>query len=348
MSESSEDRTETASARRLEKAREQGDVPISKELNLLAGLAGGSAVLASQIGAAGSAPATWFAAMLRHGGADSGTALWSAMGTLLRAALPTAIGATACVIAATFLQTGFLVRLAALKPDISRVSPMKGVKRMLSPETLMQAAKSLTKLSVLSFALWMALRRVLPSLAVASRWPPAYLGHRLVAEASRLLMLLAGAQLAIGLVDMFWVRLRHAHKQRMTRQEQRDEHKESEGNPQVKQRIRQIARTRARRRMMAAVKTATVVVTNPTHYAVALTYERGAKSAPRVVAKGADDVADRIRQEAREHRIPMVANPPLARALYRVEIDTEIPVEHFKAVAEIVAYIWRLRTRPAL
>ena len=348
MSESSSDRTETASARRLEKAREQGDVAISKELTLLAGLAGGTAALGSQIAGAGSAPAAWFAAMLRHGNMDTGVAMWAAAGTILRAALPTAIGSTLAVAGATLLQTGFLLRIAALQPDFSRISPMKGVKRMLSPETLMQALKSLVKLAVLSFALWLALRRMLPGLAVAARWPTAYLGHRLVAEAWRLLLLLAGAQLAIGLADLFWVRLRHAAKMRMTRQEQRDEHKEQEGNPLAKQRLRQIARIRAKRRMMAAVRTATVVVTNPTHYAVALIYARGARSAPRVVAKGIDDIADRIRLEAREHHIPMVANPPLARALYRVELDTEIPVEHFKAVAEIVAYIWRLRPRPPL
>lgn len=348
MSESSADRTETASARRLEKAREQGDVAISKELTLLAGLAGGTAALGSQIAGAGSAPAAWFAAMLRHGNMDTTVAMWAAAATILRAALPTAIGSTVAVAAATLLQTGFLLRIAALQPDFSRISPMKGVKRMLSPETLMQALKSLVKLGVLSFALWLALRRMLPGLAVAARWPTAYLGHRLLAEAWRLLLLLAGTQLAIGLGDLFWVRLRHAAKMRMTKQEQRDEHKEQEGNPLAKQRLRQIARIRAKRRMMAAVRTATVVVTNPTHYAVALTYARGARSAPRVVAKGIDDVADRIRLEAREHHIPMVANPPLARALYRVELDTEIPVEHFKAVAEIVAYIWRLRPRPVL
>jgi len=348
MTDGSADRTETASARRLEKAREQGDVAISKELTLLAGLAGGTAVLGAQIAAAGSAPAAWFAAMLRHGNMDTGVAMWAAAATILRATLPTAIGSTLAVAGATLLQTGFLLRLAALQPDLSRISPMKGLKRMLSPETLMQAGKSLAKLLVLSFALWLALRRMMPGLAVAARWPTAYLGHRLVIEASRLLLLLAGAQLAIGLADLFFVRLRHAAKMRMTRQEQRDEHKELEGNPLVKQRLRQLARLRAKRRMMAAIRTATVVVTNPTHYAVALTYARGARSAPRVVAKGVDDVADRIRLEAREHRIPMVANPPLARALYRVELDTEIPVEHFKAVAEIVAYIWRLRPRPAL
>ena len=200
----------------------------------------------------------------------------------------------------------------------------------------------------MAFAMWIALHRALPGLAVASRWQAQYLCHRLLDEAWRLLLLLAGAQLAIGLADLFFVRLRHAAKLRMTRQEQRDEHNEREGNPLVKQRQRQIARIRAKRRMMAAIRTATVVVTNPTHYAVALTYARGDRSAPRVVAKGIDDIADRIRLEAREHRIPLVANPPLARALYRVELDTEIPVEHFKAVAEIVAYIWGLRPRAPL
>lgn len=348
MSESSADRTETASAHRLEKARAQGDVAVSRELTLLAGLGGGTAALWMQIAAAGSAPAAWFATMLRRGNMDTGVAMWSAAATILRATLPTAVGATMMVAAATLLQTGFLLRLAALQPDFSRVSPRKGLKRMVSPETLMQAAKALAKLVAMVFAMWFALHRALPGLAVAARWQAGYLTHRLADEAWRLLLLLAGAQLAIGLVDLLFVRLRHAAKLRMTRQEQRDEHKEREGNPQMKQRIRQIARLRAKRRMMAAVRKATVVVTNPTHYAVALTYARGDRSAPRVVAKGIDDIADRIRLEAREYRIPMVANPPLARALYRVELDTEIPVEHFKAVAEIVAYIWRLRPRAPL
>jgi flagellar biosynthetic protein FlhB len=133
----------------------------------------------------------------------------------------------------------------------------------------------------------------------------------------------------------------------MSRQEQKDEHKASEGNPQVKQRLRQLARTRSRRRMLKAVPKAAVVITNPTHFAVALAYERGTRGAPRLVAKGADEVAERIRGIAREHRVPIIANPPLARALFHVDIDTEIPPEHFKAVAEIIAYVWRMRTKAA-
>ncbi len=348
MSESSGDRTETASARRLQKARGDGDVPISRELGLLAGLAGGTGVLAAQIAAAGNAPLLWFGAMLQRRGVPPEAALASAVVTVFHVMLPAACGAAGAIVAATFLQTGFLIRTEALLPDLSRISPLHGIKKLLSVETLLQAGKSVAKLAVLSCALWLALHRLLPVLPTVPRWTQVALARRMLAGASGLIGLLAGAQALLALFDLFLVRLRYAARMRMSRQEQRDEHKESEGNPQVKQRLRQLGRARARRRMMAAVRKATVVVTNPTHYAVALAYEKGGKSAPRVVAKGADDVADRIRAEARTYNIPVVANPPLTRALYRIELDTEIPVEHFKAVAEIVAYVWRLQTRRTL
>jgi flagellar biosynthetic protein FlhB len=160
-----------------------------------------------------------------------------------------------------------------------------------------------------------------------------------------LVLMMLGAQAAIAGADLLWERYNLARKLRMSRQEQKDEHKDSEGNPQIKQKLRQLARTRARRRMMKAVPKAAVVITNPTHFAIALAYERGTKSAPRLVAKGADEVAERIRDIAREHRVPIIANPPLARALFRIEIDTEIPPEHFRAVAEIIAYVWRMRAK---
>jgi flagellar biosynthetic protein FlhB len=346
MSEDAEDRTESASARQLEKAREQGDIPISRELPLLAGLAGGSAALAVQLAAAGSGPLVWFSGMLHRGSLPAEAALANAAGSYLRAVLPSAIGATVAVIAVGFLQTQFLLRIAALQPDFSRVSPMRGLKRLLSVETLVQAARAVVKLAVLSVALWMALRRLLPTIGAAAHWPAVVLRDQLAGEAKRLLIVLCGAQTVIAMADFAWARVRHARKQRMSKQQVRDEHKEAEGNPQMKHRIRHLARTRAKRRMMAAVQQAAVVVTNPEHYAVALSYDRGSRSAPKVVAKGVDEVAARIREEAKLHHIPMVANPPLARALYRIELDTEIPVEHFKAVAEIVAYIWRLRARP--
>lgn len=346
MPSDSEDRTQAASARRLQKARDEGDIPVSREVTLLAGLAGGAAGVALQLSAAGGAPLHWFAGMLQRESLSGVAAV--AIGSLAWAVAPAALGALAAVVGLGALQTGFLLRPEALQPDLSRISPGRGIKRLFSSETLVQAGKSLAKLGALSFGLWLALRRLTGGLGAIVAWPPPGLLHRLLAETWRLVLLLAGAQVALAAFDFFWVRFQHASRLRMSRQDQRDEHKEAEGNPLIKQRLRQLGRMRARRRMMASVKHAAVVVTNPTHYAVALEYARGSRTAPRVVAKGVDDIATRIREEARLHRIPQVANPPLARALYRVEIDTEIPVEHFKAVAEIVAYVWRLRDRPKL
>jgi flagellar biosynthetic protein FlhB len=160
------------------------------------------------------------------------------------------------------------------------------------------------------------------------------------------LLVVVGAQALLAVLDVFWVYLRHSRSMRMSRQEIIEEQKEMEGDPHIKGRQRQIRTLRARRRMLAAVPKATVVITNPTHYAVALAYDRAKHAAPRVVAKGVDTLAARIREVAEENRVPVVANPPLARALYRVEVDADIPAEHYQAVAEIIAYVWRLGRAP--
>jgi flagellar biosynthetic protein FlhB len=338
----SEDKTESASPRRLQKAREEGDIPVSREFTLLAGLAGGLTTLAIQLDAAGQTPLAWFARALRQTEPD----LRAATGSLLAGCLPCAIGACTAAMAATLLQTGFFLRTGALMPDISRINPGRGVKRLVSSDALVQAAKSLAKLGILSLALWSVIRTLLPVLPAMPGRPPMALALMARAEARHLIIPLVGAQLVIAGADLAWVRWQHAKRLRMSRQDQRDEQKDADGNPQIKQKLRQIARMRGRRRMMAAVARATVVVTNPTHYAVALLYDRGSRAAPKVVGKGADEVAARIRELAEARKIPVVANPPLARALYRVEIDTEIPAEHFKAVAEIVAYVWRLNRPP--
>jgi flagellar biosynthetic protein FlhB len=158
------------------------------------------------------------------------------------------------------------------------------------------------------------------------------------------MLAMLAAQAAIAVLDVLATRLRHAGSLRMSRQEQRDEHREAEGDPHIKARIRRLRTARARRRMMAAVPKATVVITNPTHYAVALSYADG-QGAPRITAKGVDELAGRIRALARQHGVPLVANPPLARALYPLDLDREVPAEHYQAVAEIIAYVWRLKRR---
>jgi flagellar biosynthetic protein FlhB len=347
MSETKEDRTEAASPRRLENARDEGDVPLSRELPILAGLFAGLAVIAVQVPGDPAAFSVWLSNAFRNAGGDGQLGLSTGMRAVFGAALPVATAAMSASAAAVLLQTSFLIRSEALQPDLGRVSPLKGIKRLFGIETVGTAAKAVAKLAVLIACLWFAMARVIPLLPATAFWQPGQLYRQLARSSAALVMLLLGAQGAIAMVDLLLVRFRYARRMRMSRHEQREEHKTTEGNPQVKQRLRQITRSRARRRMMSAVPRAAVVVTNPTHYAVALAYERGGKSAPRVVAKGADEIAARIREVAREHRIPLVANPPLAQALYRVDIDTEIPVEHFRAVAEVIAYVWRLRSRRA-
>lgn len=332
----SEDRTEAASPRRLQKAREEGDVPVSREAVLLGSL--GSGLLACAIQLHATSPLTWFAHALLRRSFDPEVTI----SALLAGCLPVAAAAFTGALATTLLQTGFLLRIAALKPDFSRASPLHGVKRIFSTETLIQTGKALAKLIVFGWALWRALDGVLPGLAGLAFRPMAALMPIMLDAAWRLIWPLLVVQAVMAGGDLALTHFRYGRRLRMSRQEQRDEHKDSDGDPHVKQRLRQLARARGRRRMMQAAARATVVVTNPTHYAVALYYQRGSRAAPRVVAKGADELAARIREVAAEKHIPVVANPPLARALYRVELDSEIPQEHFRAVAEIVAYVWRL------
>jgi flagellar biosynthetic protein FlhB len=249
-------------------------------------------------------------------------------------------------VVSSLLQTGFVLKSNALMPDFSRISPRSGLSRLYGVGGLVDQGKSLVKFVVLSWGVWFVLSRAVPLMSQAVLWLPGQMADHLTRTMLQLMLVLLGAQTVIAGADMAWVRYRHANSLRMSREEVKQDSKDSDGNPQVKAKIRQLRHIRAKQRMMAAVPKATVVVTNPTHYAIALAYERGKPGAPRVVAKGMDEVAARIREIATENRVPLVANPPLARALFSVEVDAEIPAEHFKAVAEIIAYIWRLRRRP--
>jgi flagellar biosynthetic protein FlhB len=197
---------------------------------------------------------------------------------------------------------------------------------------------------VLAWAVWHAITASAPSAVAALHWTAGTLADRLARETLHVFILVLACQCGIALLDIGWVRFKFARQLRMSPQEVKQEHKETEGDPRFKARIKQLRMTRARRRMVAAVQKATVVITNPTHYAVALAYERGTQAAPRIVAKGMDEVAARIREAADKHQVPLVSNPPLARALHQLPLDAEVPAEHFKAVAEIIAYVWRLRT----
>jgi flagellar biosynthetic protein FlhB len=341
-----EDRTEAPTPRRLERAREEGQVPLSREAVACASLFAGTLAMALALPPLG---LDWLRAMRGllampdpEGGLPATLALLRATALVLVPVLvATALGA----VLATLTQTGGLVRGKALAPDPSRLNPLAALKRMLGPQAGVELLRTLVKLGVLGLALRQAVDPA--ALRRALHLPPGELLAEAGRGALRLLVACLAAFALIAAADLFWVRWRHHRALRMSREEMREELRESEGDPQIKARLRRLREGRARRRMLAAVPKAAVVITNPTHYAVALAYDQGQSAAPRVVAKGVDEMAARIRAVAQEHGVPLVANPPLARALYRLEPDTEIPPEHWQAVAEILAYVWRLQGRAA-
>jgi flagellar biosynthetic protein FlhB len=340
------DRTEAATQKHLDDARDGGQVPVSREAATLASLGAVILVLAYQSQALVQHLLPDLVAFLSHAGDATmlGSArLRSASASVVVAILPVLCAASVAGAAAVLLQTNFLLNLGALQPKISRVSPAAGIKRIFGFNGIVEIVKSLAKLGLLCAAMW---------IAVGSDWSgltrlPLQDPHSLLAAVARpsfhLFIATVCTQAIVAAADLGWVRFRHARDLRMSKQSIRDELKDTEGNPHIKARIRRIRVMRARKRMMAKVPTATVVVTNPTHYAVALAYDRANNPAPRIVAKGSDSLAVRIREVAEANGVPVVANPPLARALYRLDLDTEIPAEHYKAVAEIIAYVWRLR-----
>ena len=344
MAEDAEDRTQAASARRLEQARASGDVPVSHDVSIVAGLGAGVLVLMLAAPTGLNGLGARLATMLAEP-EDPAVALRRAAWTVLAFVAPFVAAVFAAGAAATLAQTRFLFHLGALSPNLARLSPWRGLSRIGGRNSLVQAGRSVLKLAILGWAGWHALSGIVPDAARTLMESPNALLDRLVRALVHLVVLVVGAQAVFAGFDLLLVRLRYARRMRMSRQEQRDETKESDGDPHIKGRMRRLRAARARRRMMAAVPTATVVVTNPTHYAVALRYEQGKGGAPRVVAKGVDEVAARIRAVAEESRVPLVANPPLARALYKVDLDREVPAEHFQAVAEVIAYVWRLRGR---
>ena len=341
-----EDRTQPASQRRLQQARAEGNVALSREVPGLAGLAAATLVLTLAGPQLGGAFADRLAGLVSQ--SDSLDPLTAVKGGAIAALLilaPFTLSLLAAAASSVLLQTGFLLKTSALTPDFSRLNPARGLSRLFGLDGLVGSGKSIVKLLIMGWAIWSAVSGALPALGGAVFWAPAMLADHVLRQVLHLMLVLLGVQTAIAGADVAWVRYRHVSKMKMTREEVKRESHENDGNPHVKGKLRQMRMVRAKRRMLAAVPTATVVVTNPTHYAIALVYDRNKPSAPRVVAKGMDEVAARIREMALDSRVPVVANPPLARALYTVELDAEIPAEHFKAVAEIIAYVWRLRSR---
>ena len=345
------EKTEPASPRRLEKAREEGQVVRSRELNTFLVLSAGVGTL----WVLGGYMFHNLSRLLHHSmwfdptvGRDTTVMVGSAVSLAYRALLmllPLFGVLVVVAILASVLLGGLVLSGKALQPKFERMNPLKGIKRMFSAQTLVELFKTLAKAVVIgTIGVMVILSYRDEMLALMHATPSEALTYGMSLVALCCALIVAGL-LLIVIIDAPWQLYSHFKKLRMSRQDVKQEHKESEGDPHVKGRIRQQQRSMARRRMMSEVPHADVVVTNPTHYAVALRYQEGRGGAPTVVAKGAGLIAAQIRQLAGEHKVPLLSAPPLARALYHhVELGREIPTELYSAVAEVLAWVYRLRT----
>jgi len=346
----SEDRTQAPTPRRLAKAREEGNVAQSRETQMLLVL-GVFLIVFSLTGAtAGSRFISHMHGLLEHFSTpveDTAT-----IGGIIRQAFTEGVLLMAplggvCMVAVIgfgLFQTQFLFRPQALAPDLKRLSPISGIKRVFSARNLVELLKSLTKFLIFGIVLYGVAIGTLRSAPLAERWTIRRLTYELVSWFVYATLVILMVQALIAALDELWTRYSRLQKLRMSHQDIKDETKQEDGDPKIKAKRHQLRMRRARQRMIQSVKKASVVVTNPTHYAVALLYENQSNAAPIIVAKGTDELAARIRDAADEARVPIVNNPPLARGLYTLPLETEIPPEFFKPVAAIIAYVIKLKT----
>jgi flagellar biosynthesis protein FlhB len=343
------ERTEDPTQKRLDDAHAKGDVAKSQEVNTWFIIAGATLVLSTFSGSLGSGILN----PMRNLIANSWMIRTDGPGLLALAqhieyALIAAVGVPflmlmLAAIAGNMIQHRLVWSGESLKPKLSKISPGAGFKRIFGKQAVANFAKGLFKLialgAVMTAVLWPERHR----LEAMVRFDPAAIMGVTTGMTMHLLGAVVAMLAVVAIADYFFQYRTWYERQKMTLQEMKEEFKQSEGDPHVKGRIRQLRQQRMKKRMMAAVPKASVVITNPTHYSVALAYDRG-MAAPVCVAKGVDNIAFKIREIAKEHDIPIVENVPLARSLYAtVDIDEEIPVEHYHAVAEVIGFVMRLK-----
>jgi flagellar biosynthetic protein FlhB len=347
-------KTEEPTERKLSRLREEGNVPQSKEVNNLFAIFG----MLLMIGFAGPWSMSHLMELMGRSLQEAGTlrvdnsaAVGAALASILTSGmmllLPLLILMLVIGYIGGIVQSGLIISTRPIQPNLEKISPLAGMKRMFSLRSVAELLKAILKFSVIGGAMvWVVMGQKTRVMQLADAALPVTLS-----TSWKLMLMVVGAALAImvfmAALDYLFQRSQYLRQHRMTRQELKDEMRESEGDPHIKQRQRQLRRERARKRMMAAVPKADVVITNPTHYAVALAYkpEEG-DAAPTVVAKGVDNIAVRIREVAVENNIPLYEDPPLARALYaQVEIDQEIPLQLYEVVAKVIAFVMDLKRK---
>jgi len=343
--------TEEATPKREEDSRKKGQVPISKEPStalaflMLAslGITGAGAFAVSRIT---NLMRDFFSGQVLLQADPQGVQnlLIRILADMAAIILPIVLPILFLGVLITFLVTGPVFSFETLKPKLEKISPMKGLKRMFSTRALSEFVKSLLKLCVITLACWIVISDLLPNALSMVGKDAGAIGNLAVDGSIKIAGLVAFIFFFIAATDVFYQRWEHAKSLRMAQKEIRDEHKETEGDPLIKSRIRQIQMEQARSRMMADVPNADVVITNPTHIAIALSYKLGSPNAPKVLAKGKGKIAEKIREIARENSIPIRENKGLARTLFKsAKVGDEIPGHLYEAVAIILAEIYRMK-----
>ncbi|MEJ7804527.1 MAG: flagellar biosynthesis protein FlhB, partial [Telluria sp.] len=351
MSESSDaEKTEPASQKRIDDARKEGDVPRSRELSTFVVLmTAGAGLWLTGAGLLRQLNATMVSGLSldRDQVFDANVLIMrvaSDIGQVMFACLPLALAIMFVAIASPLMIGGFMFTPTGFMPKFSKLNPVKGLSNMFSTNALVELGKAIAKTVVVGYIAYLVIKSQRDEVMSLAHEPLTTAMMHMVEMVGTAFLFIVGGLGIVAAIDAPYQMWHYANKLKMTRQEVIQESKESDGNPQIKAKIRQLQRQMSQRRMMADVPTADVVVTNPTHYAVALKYTDGAGGAPRVVAKGMDEVAAKIRELARENNVALLEAPPLARALHKhTEIGDEIPEALYSAVAEVLAYVFQLR-----
>ncbi len=343
-------KTEEPTGKRLSDARNKGQLPTSREVPTWVMLFGTAIMLALMAPyVAGQLKDTLVTFIARphsilYGPAEFGATMKNMLMEILNTMAWPLIMFAVLAASGYVMQNGWVIVTEPMKPKLSKINPLTGAKKYFQIKTYVEFLKNFLKLCVVGAV---GVMLVMPYFDRLDILPGLTSEDHLMEILFLVLRILAGVLailFAIMIFDIFFQRMQHKKQLRMTKQEVKEEFKNQEGDPQVKGRLRQIRMERARTRMMQAVPDADVVVTNPTHYACALSYKPDEMEAPILVAKGQDLVAKRIRDLAEDHEIPVVENPPLARALHAsCDIDQQIPEEHYKAVAEVISFVWNLK-----
>ena len=352
MAEQDQDqKTEDPTSKRLEESREHGQVPVSREVAMWVSLLGVLAMIGLVVPSMMREMAVFLRGFLETPdiSLDESSVQTLFLHIFLQIGMISGVAfllMMAAIIAGFMLQTGFFFSLELMSPDFMRLMPSRGLKRLFSLSSLVEFGKSLGKLAFLGGLAYVVLKPIALASPSFTGFPIEDILAFLYKNVMHLIEMLLLAFTGIAALDLFYTRFQYIRNLRMTKVEVKDEFKQQEGDPMIKSRLRQMRLERARKRMMSQVPKADVIITNPTHYAIALQYDTNKMAAPVVVAKGINLIADRIRGIAEENKIPMVSNPPLARALYdTVEVDEQIPAQHYRAVAEVISYVYKLKKR---